>query len=351
MQTITKLFSALWLTIAILFVPLLANAQKAPIFSEGFEGATFPPSGWTATGDWQRSTAQTYDGSKASATPGNAPEPWHGFWLITPKITIPETGNYALKYVNLFYGNATNLVTAVRLSVYGNDHGEMDGTGDFTILLHQANNTDMQMIQGWQEIQVPLTDYAGFDVYIAFQYRNTMGSEKLWYIDNVSIEEKTVLDISNATITFNPASFVYTGEELIPEITVTLDGTTLVDGIDYTWSIISYDSESTSSGTKVGTVTVSFTGRGNYTGNTTKTYTITDGTGVPAVTVSPLRAYMQNGALHVAGLTAGEKWTVYSVLGIPIHQGVAGKNIETLPLNARGTYIVRSAGGSVKFVY
>jgi len=66
-----------------------------------------------------------------------------------------------------------------------------------------------------------------------------------------------------------------------------------------------------------------------------------------------LKAWTTDGTLHVSGLTPGKPWSVYSITGYLIYQGIAGSDTETLtataPLN-RGIYIVTHEGRSVKVI-
>jgi hypothetical protein len=87
-------------------------------------------------------------------------------------------------------------------------------------------------------------------------------------------------NIAYAHITLSPNSFTYNGTEQkpgAPSITVEFDNTCLVEGRDYTYAITSGDDTETgaSAGTKAGTVTLTFTGKGNYKGTKEVTYTIT----------------------------------------------------------------------------
>ena len=74
-------------------------------------------------------------------------------------------------------------------------------------------------------------------------------------------------DISAATVTVTPDSMEYTGSAFTPAVSVTLNGTTLKAGTDYT---VAYTNN-----IEVGTATVTVTGNGNYTGTATANFTIT----------------------------------------------------------------------------
>ena len=75
------------------------------------------------------------------------------------------------------------------------------------------------------------------------------------------------VSISEATVTLSQTSYTYDGKAKTPSVTVKLDGKTLVLNTDYT---ISY-----SNNIQVGTATVTITGKGNYTGSKTASFTIT----------------------------------------------------------------------------
>ncbi len=84
----------------------------------------------------------------------------------------------------------------------------------------------------------------------------------------------TQRDIANATVTLN-GSCTYTGSLITPDLTVSFDGTILVKGADYIVTITSADDSGASAGTNAGTVTLTLTGIGNFTGERTGvSYTI-----------------------------------------------------------------------------
>ncbi len=72
--------------------------------------------------------------------------------------------------------------------------------------------------------------------------------------------------ISNATVTLDTKEYVYDGSAKSPKVTVKNDGTDLKEGTDYTVAC--------QNNIKVGTATVTITGKRNYTGVITKNYTI-----------------------------------------------------------------------------
>lgn len=75
-----------------------------------------------------------------------------------------------------------------------------------------------------------------------------------------------IISIENCLVVISPTSFVYDGLAKTPTVTVKDGSKTLTKDTDYT---VSY-----SNNTNVGTATVTVTGKGNYTGTTTKLFTI-----------------------------------------------------------------------------
>ncbi|MGI6217788.1 MAG: carbohydrate-binding domain-containing protein [Coriobacteriales bacterium] len=87
--------------------------------------------------------------------------------------------------------------------------------------------------------------------------------------DDSSDDDTDDTDISGATVAAIPDQ-TYTGDAIEPDVTVTLNGTTLVAGTDY---YVTY-----SDNIEVGTATVTITGTGDYTGSTTATFNIVSDT-------------------------------------------------------------------------
>jgi|GEM_PF-1962907 len=73
-------------------------------------------------------------------------------------------------------------------------------------------------------------------------------------------------------------------------------------------------------------------------------------TSLTTLETNPLRAWTQNGLLHISGLTFGEMLNIYSVTGTLVYQGLAvGSEIE-ISLNMRGVYVIHSGGNTIKVV-
>ena len=85
-------------------------------------------------------------------------------------------------------------------------------------------------------------------------------------LETAEIPALAKTSISKASVTLSTSTYAYDGKAKKPGVTVKLNGKTLKNGTDYT---VSY-----SNNTKVGTAKVTITGKGNYTGSVSKTYSI-----------------------------------------------------------------------------
>jgi hypothetical protein len=64
-----------------------------------------------------------------------------------------------------------------------------------------------------------------------------------------------------------------------------------------------------------------------------------------------LKAVVQDGMLHVGGLTIGQSWSVYNISGALIYRSIATDNEAFTSLSARGVYIITSGKEKMKVVY
>ena len=84
---------------------------------------------------------------------------------------------------------------------------------------------------------------------------------------------ETQTSIAQAQIGVEQSSYEYTGSAIEPKVTVTLNGTTLTKGVDYTATYSNNIDVAAKDGSAPPTVTI--TGKGNYSGTITATFTIT----------------------------------------------------------------------------
>jgi len=73
-----------------------------------------------------------------------------------------------------------------------------------------------------------------------------------------------------------------------------------------------------------------------------------NGTSIPAVSQeNSLKAWKQNGFLHVSGLTAGQVWNIYTVSGKLVYQALSTGKEVNVKLLEQGVYIISSGNRTV----
>lgn len=87
--------------------------------------------------------------------------------------------------------------------------------------------------------------------------------------------QPTLINLSDVTVTLAETSFAYTGSAIEPPLTIQYQGATLTQNVDYT---VTYSPGNV----EPGEVTMTITGKGNYTGSVTKTFSITQNRHVTA---------------------------------------------------------------------
>ena len=209
------------------------SIEKAPLvitdfpYSEGFEGV-FPPEDWTlhnvsGSSLWAKgNTSQSYnsDGSaRITYTMGMLKEAW----LVTPALSIPNTGEYLLTFMSRVQGyNATytpDAYSGIWVSTGTNDPASFIELKEFEGA--EITNT------AWQEIVVSLSAYSGQTIYIAFKYFGTEGHT--WTVDDISVD---VIQVPVPVIDVQPQSImVTTGDEVI----LTVEASVSEGELTYQW--------------------------------------------------------------------------------------------------------------------
>ena len=169
-------------------------------WTEGFEGATFPPTDWTLQdldGDgvnWSVNTNATYvhSGTKSARHMYSdlVPEPGQNGWLITPPILLPSTGVPMLTW----WVRNQYPTFMVYNGVWINNNTPTDP--NWVQLWSQTTATD-----AWTQKASNLSAYGGQMVYIAFKYAGY--DAEVWYVDDVGISILTT-DETAPTITHLP---------------------------------------------------------------------------------------------------------------------------------------------------
>ncbi len=130
--------------------------------------------------------------------------------------------------------------------------------------------------------------------------------------------EKKTITAKDATIT--PTSYTYNGKAKKPAVTVKVDGTTLKNGTDYT---VSYKNN-----INAGTAKAIITGKGNYQGTVTKTFTITIRKGTSHTVGAYKYQVTASGKVTLTG-TQNKKATKVKV---PKTVKIGGKNFKVTAL-------------------
>lgn len=175
------------------FMSIFSTFVSAQVLNEGFENATFPPTGWAvfdnANGSnlWIRNTTATLVCSGVASARINGQNVTDGTtaidWLVTPQVLVPANGQLR------FYGRKSQLAN------FGSTYTIRVSTAS------QTNPTDFTTIQTWTETDfdhvncqqkfVDLNAYVGQNVYVAFVMENDAGDR--WLIDQVKIDEKCLV--------------------------------------------------------------------------------------------------------------------------------------------------------------
>ena len=157
-------------------------------FFEGFETTLFPPKCWTnydnagtspTYGYWQRTTtaAAVYEGTGAAESTNYAGP--MDRWLVSPQIAVPNTGSLILD----FWSRNSNVNAVLTIFVSTGDNHPADPS---YVQIKQL--TDDELSNTYKKISIPLSEYMGQNIYIAFRYGN-VASSGTWHIDNIEIRE------------------------------------------------------------------------------------------------------------------------------------------------------------------
>ncbi len=312
-------------------------------WTEGFEDFTIGSNCWrvenlSGTG-WRINTNASYVRGTQSIYHADVSGDQDS-WLITPPIAIPTGANYTLKfwynsYYASFYTGGTN-----------------NGNGRNSVLISTANgaagHTDFVEIWSpasiandtWVEISLPLSSYAGEEIYIAFRYEGTYAHQ--WYVDDVSIMDfSNYADAEVVSIT-TPISGLDLGDETVTAV-IKNNGSAPITNFDLSFDINGADVVTeTYTGTIASlsqveytfTATADLSAAGNHTlrvytsltddqnpANDTATITITN-TVCDAITSFPWEENFTDGIsacwLNIDNDEDGEAWYTGTLDGNPI---------------------------------
>ncbi|HEX2973080.1 MAG TPA: choice-of-anchor J domain-containing protein [Tepidisphaeraceae bacterium] len=186
--------AALTLSLMVCAAPTLA----ADLFYESFNGATFPPAGWTISNlagtaiTWKTTTTIADDnltggtGAAAMIYSSGNPRTIYNAALVSPAISIPGTsGNYQLRFCHLLE------------TWSGDETADVDITtnsGTTWTNLWQRKNVDRELATP----SIPLGNYLGKTVQLRFRYYNTTTNawDLYWQVDDVRVSSILTGDIN-----------------------------------------------------------------------------------------------------------------------------------------------------------
>ncbi len=230
---------------------------------------------------------KTYDGNTTatveSVTFSGTPQPAETDYTATAKFTdknaadnktatvtvnLKENGNYTFANgEKTATSNATATIEQLPVTLdWGTTSFTYDGTPK-SVAATITNKVDSDSVELTYTGTITAADAGNYTATVSGLTGNdannytTEGGANLsqsWSIGNVSI--------AGAEVLLSQSSFTYNGQPQIPTVIVTLNGKTLTEGTDYTVT--------NNTGKDAGTYTLTVRGIGNYTGTTSKTYTI-----------------------------------------------------------------------------
>ena len=191
------------------FFSIFSHAQ----FPEGFEGATFPPTGWVIE-DNGVGTAQSWGRTNAAGFGWVHQGAWSAMvnrdngttsaglaqdWLITPQVTVPANGQIRF-YSRSGSNGEQGSVYKVLMSTTTQNRAA------FTTTLATYTELDIENLP-FKQMVILLNAYAGQNVYFAFVMEVNNGLGDRWILDDVKVDQQcltpTALNVTPFSTTAN----------------------------------------------------------------------------------------------------------------------------------------------------
>jgi len=173
-------------------------------FPEGFEGPTFPPTGWIRFDNgiglaqqWNETSnaALVHTGAKAAflnrenVTDGTTALDW----LVSPQVLVPTNGQLRFFTRKTQNGNFGSIYT-IRIST-----ASQNNPSDFTTIQTWTEATLVTNFNVYEQKVIDLAAYVGQNIFISFVMENDNGDR--WLVDDVFVDSKclpaTVQNVSN----------------------------------------------------------------------------------------------------------------------------------------------------------
>ncbi|MCD7840157.1 MAG: fibronectin type III domain-containing protein [Erysipelotrichaceae bacterium] len=169
---------------------------------------------------------------------------------------------------------------------------------------------------------------SGKTYYYKVRAYKTVNNTKAYSDYSTIVSKKVLTAMSATTISLSNTSMTYTGSALKPTVTVKNGSTTLKNGTDYT---VSY-----SNNTKVGTATVTITGKGNYTGTVNKTFKINAKSISKFTATLSTSTYTYDGKVKKPSVTLKNGSTTISSSNYTVTYASGRKNVGTYKVTIKG---------------
>lgn len=175
-------------------IPATINYKPLGIinWSEGFEGTTFPPTGWAVhqldggTNTWIRYTTSPIFGTASAAVRWESSTLQNDDWLVTPQFTVNPGA-----FLN-FYAKRQSTSFFDSVEIYYSTTGGVPPSGYNYITTIMPAGTTPELFQ------ISLNAYAGQNIYIAFRYKEL--DQFRFYLDSVYVETPVAMDAGVAAI-------------------------------------------------------------------------------------------------------------------------------------------------------
>ena len=188
------------LTVSIGIGDLRTGASAQTVFNENFEDVTISgqvgsfPTGWATYGDgktnqgnfvmfgdaWCVSRVETNNNAAASVSLVNESGDVDR-WMVTPAIVVP-TAHHSLSF-RVF---SADLGGTERLRVMVSTSGQDKNSFVTTLRDLVFDGSDPDLSGGWNHIELPLADYAGQTVYVAFVNH---GNGHFVFVDDIEVSD------------------------------------------------------------------------------------------------------------------------------------------------------------------
>lgn len=211
----------------------LTTAQT--IFTEGFEGASFPPTGWTSymgtngvgtTNDWIQVTFPNTGTYAAANVYENVAVGIAEDWLVTSQIDLTTATNAELLFYSTDYYTTTNYGSTFEVKV---STTSQTTHADFTTV---ASYDETNIGSGFTLQSVDLSAYDGMMVYIAFVHYNDDGDN--WIIDDIEVRSPLTLDAELESVSLN--RYALTSTDNLLSFDVFNNGITTITSLDVSWN-------------------------------------------------------------------------------------------------------------------